>query len=214
MEFEIRSFTDRLRELMYLYFPYEGEYLKQLKHKKTPKHIRDVAFMVNPLNVGENTIMFEIGNEESERDYPYYHILEDAPVIRKKGKGTSKTKGSQMYVKDKALRDYNQVYWNGKTFTKEYAKNVRGSRNRAGNTTRYVYDHLGNKIKLHESSNSYQNVHYHYIEKMMDNFILDELAETFGLKKGRTQLTDLSEDFAEQEDISIDKVLEIFNSFD
>ena len=33
-------------------------------------------------------LIFDIGNEYAEREYPYYHILEDAPVIRKKGKGT------------------------------------------------------------------------------------------------------------------------------
>lgn len=214
MEYDILSFTNKLRDLMYLYFPYEGQVLKEKKHKKTPKHIRDVAFMENSLEFGgDNMISFQIGNEESERDYPYYHILEDAPVIRKRDKGTAKTKGSQMYVKDKAKRDYNKVEWNGKTFTKEYSRNVRGSRSRNANTTRYVYDYMGNKVKLHPSSNSYQNVHYHYIEKMMNNFILDDLASTFNLKRGRTQDTGLIEDFAVQEGLSIEQVLDIFGSF-
>lgn len=212
MEYNITDFTSELRNLMYAKFPYEDDAIKRVKHKKTPKHIRDVAFMENEvINTGEQTI-FDIGNVASEENYPYYHILEDAPVIRKKGKGTTKTKGTQEMVKEKGKRDYGYVYWNGKTFTKEYTRNVRGSRNRIESVSHWVEEN-GTRTFINREANSYHNVHYQYIEKMLNNGILDQIAATFGLKRSRTIKTSLAEEFSEQEGISLEKVLEVFGSF-
>ena len=56
-----------------------------------------------------NMYIFEIGNDYAEENYPYYHILEDAEVIRKRGRGTSKSKGSQAQIEKLSQRDYGPV---------------------------------------------------------------------------------------------------------
>lgn len=217
MEFTIQAFTNRLRELMYTRFPYEPDAIKQKKHKKTPLHIVDVAFWKNPvITIDENTLTFDIGNEESERTYPYYHILEDAPVIRKRGKGTAKTRGSQAKVEDKGKRDYNRVTWNGKTLTKEYSRNVRGKRLNLSKISSYVVDGNGEVKFINREANAYFNTHYHYIEKMMnEQGILDILANEFGLTRKRTQSTGLLEDFLSQGDNEpsiVEAVMSHFNN--
>lgn len=213
MEYSITSFTTELRRLMYARFPYEPEEINMQKHKKRPKHIRDVAFMENEVIVAGEQTIFEIGNEESESNYPYYHILEDAPVIRKRGKGTLKTKGTQEMIKDKGKRDYGYVFWNGKTFTKEYTRNVRGSRKRLSSVSHWTTDYMGNDVFINRQANSYLNKNYKYIEKMLENGILDELALMFNLKRARTMNTGLADEFADQQGISLESVLETFGSF-
>lgn len=215
MEFTLQAFTNRLRELMYTRFPYEPDYIKQRKHKKTPLHIVDVAFWKNPvITIDENTLTFDIGNEESEKTYPYYHILEDAPVIRKRGKGTTKTRGSQAKVEDKGKRDYNRITWNGKTLSKEYSRNVRGKRLDLTKISHYVVDGNGEVKFINREANSYLNTHYHYIEKMMnEQGILDILASDFGLTRKRTQDTGLLGDFLAQEDNDLDIVEAVMSHF-
>lgn len=213
MEYNITDFTNELRSLMYDKFPLESEELKMAKHKKTPLHIRDVAFMQNEITVSEDQNIFEIGNVESEEKYPYYHILEDAPVIRKRGKGTNKTKGSQAQIEKAGKRDYGRVSWNGKTFSKEYTRNVRGSRNRIESVSHWTTVN-GVQTFVNREANSYSNIHYHYIEKMLNGGILDTLADMFGLKRARTIDTGLADEYAEQEGVSVDSILETFGSFD
>ena len=65
MEFTLKDFAISIRDTLYQEFPYEGEALKQAKHRKTPLHIRDVAFKNNPMSIGDNIITFDIGNELS-----------------------------------------------------------------------------------------------------------------------------------------------------
>lgn len=201
MEYNIRDFVEKMRNYFYRQFPYEPDIVNEQKHilnnkNPKPKHIRDVAFMQNPVQyLTEDLVIFEIGNEESEKDYPYYHILEDAPVIRKKDKGTGKSKGSQDMVTNLGRRDYGIVSFNGKTFTKEYARNVRGKRNSViRNSTRYIKDYNGDTIKINKGANSYQNRHYHYIE----NMILSSnqlLAVDFNMKQGRSVDSGLGEEY-------------------
>ena len=206
MEYNINDFVSRLRDGMYRMFPYEPDMINELKHMgenqrfPRPKHIRDVAFMDNGIEtINENTIVFDIGNEESERDYPYYHILEDVPVIRKAHKGTKATKGSQDKVENLGQRDYGRVTFNGKTYSKEYSKNVRGARKSVVlNSTRYIRDYNGDTIKINRGANQYQNVHYQYIEKMM-SMLLPQLAVDFDMKLGRTIDNGLMEEYTMQE---------------
>lgn len=200
MEYSIGSFTTLLRQLMYDRFPRENQIINLLKHKKRPLHIRDVAFNDNPTIYSDNEAIFDIGNERAEREYPYYHILEDAPIIRKRGKSTAKTRGSQATIEDLGKRDYGRVKWNGKTFSKEYARNVRGSRNRRASVSHWATDYMGNDIFINREANAYENVHYKYIEKMLNGGILDELATTFGLTRKRTVDTGLGEEYAMQVD--------------
>lgn len=200
MEFTISAFTKRLRELMYDNFPNLPK--RGVNPNGTPKHgthneeIRDVAFMNNPTYmVDENTNAFEIGNETAEEYYPYYHILEDTPYIRKRNKATAKTLGSQAKVEDAKKRDYNIISFNGKTYSKEYSRNVRGKRNRLSSVSHWATNSSGKLVWVNRESNSYLNEHYHYIEKMFNDVILDQIALEFGLRRGRTQLTSLREDY-------------------
>ena len=179
MDYNINDFTKRLRELMESYFPYENDSINEKKHPNRLGHIKQVAFKDNPTEtLSENMLAFNIGNAKSESEYPYYHILENAPVIKKKGRATDKTRGSQSSVYPLEKRDYEQVKWNGKTFTKEYAKNVRGSRTSVINhSTQYV--RIGGKtFKINKNADSYKNVHYQYIEIMLSH-IVNTLASEF-----------------------------------
>lgn len=200
MDFNISEFTTRLRELMYNHFPAlidrgknpSGSY----KHGNYNEQIKDVAFAKNPtIVVDENTLSFDIGNEYAEEHYPYYHILEDSPVIRKRNQATDKTKGSQAKVEKLSERNYNKVEWNGKTFTKEYEKNVRGKRNRLSQVSHWATDYAGNKIFINRESNAYHNEHYKYIEKMLNGIVLDQVAIEFNLKRARTQNAGLTEEY-------------------
>ena len=185
------------------------------KHKKRPEP-RDLRTQIERsmnstmgLSLDESgTISFNIGSDFMETNFPYYHILQQAPTIRKKGKGTAKTKGSQMYVKDKAKRDYEQVHWNGKTFTKEYEKNVRGGRINLNKTSMHIDGQF-----LNMEQNQYLNMHYKYIDTILDTDVVDQLANTFGLKRKRTQDSGLIEEFAYQENVEIESVLNAFESF-
>jgi hypothetical protein len=166
------------------------------KHGRYNEEIRDVAFLDNPtfmLDLDSNA--FEIGNDYAEEHYPYYHILEDSPYIHKRDKATSKTQGSQAKVEKKSQRDYNIISFNGKTFSREYARNVRGKRNRNDRVTYWKTNNAGIRNKENPDAKEYLNVHYHYIENMMNNVILDQLALEFGMKVGRTKLTSLQEDY-------------------
>ena len=212
MEYNLKDFAGKIRDTLYQEFPYEGEYLKQLKHKKKPDHIRDVAFWKNEVIYGDNIVTFDIGNEFSEENYPYYHILEDAPVIRKKGKGTKKSKGSQAEIQDLKSRNYGMVQWNGKTFTKEYQRNVRGSRNRLASVSHWTTMPNGNRVFVNREANAYKNVHYKYIERTLNTY-LDFIAQEFGLKRGRTQDSGLAEELALDWGEDVSTVLDIFGSF-
>lgn len=181
---------------MYNRFPYENEEINRLKHKDRNEHIRDVAFKNNPtMQLDENSYAFEIGNDYAEEYYPYYHILEDAPYIRKRDRATEKTRGSQAKVEELKNRDYNIISFNGKTYSREYSRNVRGARSRLSSVSHWATDNRGDKIWINRESNSYLNTHYQYIEKMMNTSILDQLAMDFGLKTKRTMLTSLKEDY-------------------
>ena len=220
MEYTLESFSTALMEMIVnsKFMPdmkgaYTNRYgytqLDSSKHKKRPEP-RDlktqIAYsMSNSKVVGENTVSFNIGNEQMEINFPYYHILQQAPTIRKREKGTNKTKGSQMFVKDKGKRDYEQVNWNGKTFTKEYSRNVRGSRINLSKTSMHIDGQW-----LNMEQNQYLNVHYKYLDNILNNDVVDKIALKFGLKKGRTEDTGLVEEFAYQEGVEVENVLKAF----
>lgn len=194
--FEMAKF---LQETMQFYTPYDysSEEKRAKKHPNRTKHIRDVAygqvFKTESLGgefipLGLGGYAFDIGNEEAEQDYPYYHILEDTQVIRRKDMGTTRSKGSQASIPARQ-RDYGKVVVsykrdsNGKltkTYSQEYRKgNVRGVRSSVRETA------FGLKAK---DSNAYVNKHYHWIEKALEEKVLDLFASQFGLKIKRTQI--------------------------
>ena len=119
MEYDLEMFVGTLRMYMYNLFPYLAD--RGLNPNGTPKHrdtrqIRDVAFMNNQVMRMADMMTFDIGNEGAEETHPYYHILQQAPTIRKRGKGTKKSKGSEI-EKAASQRDFERVNWNGKIFT-------------------------------------------------------------------------------------------------
>ena len=225
MAFDINVFTSRLKELFVdsPLFPNMPEnYVNEWgvvqsdreKHKgREPLKLKDavISSMANSTIFVENEISFNIGNEQMEKTHPYYHILENAPVIRKRGKGTDKSRGSQAKIEDVGQRDYERVSFNGKTFTKEYAKNVRGKRNRINNVTHFITDSKGNRKMINREAGAYQNIHYMYIERILDSGILNTLAEEQGLKVMRKVNTGLGEEyFAQQEELDLASIIDSF----
>ena len=213
MEYTIDLFVERLRDMMYVLFPYENDSVNKKKHKNRQGHIADIAFKNLPV-LAENVDIrsFNIGSDYAEQNYPYYHILQQAPTIRKRGKGTDKSKGNQRYVQDLSKRDYEQVYWNGKTFAKEYQKNVRGARSQTLNKATHYEVKNGRIIKVNKNANSYVNIHYQYIDKMLDD-IAPRIAYEFDMKLGRKKNTGLAEEFAYQQGTDLETIMDIFGSF-
>lgn len=208
-EFNLTDFTNSIRAELYERFPYENDAIKEMKHANRPAHIRDVALGL-PYMSGQQMI-FEIGNDYAEEYYPYYHILEDAEVIRKRGRGTKKSRGSQAEITKLSDRDYSKVSWNGKTFSREYQKNVRGKRSLAAKGTITVIGSDGVVYKVNKDANYYTNKHYHYIERILDT-ILPWIAPAFGLKQGRTELTSLESDYESQQSENL--IASIMSSFE
>ena len=210
-EFTIDSFTSVLREKMYQLFPYENDEINKKKHKGREGHIRDIAFYNLPVIGVDNVREFNIGSDFAEEKYPYYHILQQAPVIRKAGRGTKKSKGSQAAIQELSNRDYERVNWNGKTYTKEYSKNVRGSRNKVIKNATYIKRNAGGQImKVNRQANSYVNIHYQYIDKMLDT-IAPLIASEFGMTLKRKVNTGLQEEYEWQNE---QDAVEMFDSFE
>lgn len=195
IEFNLDSFVQVLRNTMYdsAEFPYERDEINDRKHKGRTEHIKDVAFRSNStMFINDNARSFDIGNYIAERDYPYYHILQDAPVIRKKGRATEKTRGSQEKERELGKRDYGKISFNGKTYSREYAKNVRGARKSVvDNSTQWQ-----NGVKINRSALTYKNIHYKYIDKVLD-IAIPQVAQLFGGRMLRKQITSLEDDYNE-----------------
>ena len=202
MEFELKAFTDKIRQNLYDNFPY-GSLTNpsgSLRHPNRKGHTRDYAFMNLPLVFQGDSIIFDIGSNNAEKNYPNYHILEDAEVIRTRGKGTKKSKGSQDAISDLKARDYGRVNWNGKTFTQEYKRNVRGVRSRQGKARQIYVDSNGVVYRVNETANYYYNKHFKYIERTLDA-TLPFIASEMGLKMKRTIDTGLEEEYLTQSNI-------------
>lgn len=213
MDFSVSSFANRLFDYLLesRQFPYmHDEALDRAKHsKRTPLHLKQ-AIREQRTIIGSDTQMtFDIGSETLELNHPYYHILQDSYAIRKRNKGTKKTKGSQDSVQDKAKRDYGKVSWNGKTFTKEYDRNVRGMRKPKNMTI------FGENFIMNRDADSYQNIHYKYIDRILDQEVVDRLALEFGLKKGRKVDSGLGEEYGLQEESGYTtNIFDILNTHD
>ena len=221
MDFEKHTFSTRLRELFFNspMFPIMiGDYVSKWgqtqsdaqKHKdRNPTHLKQAAEqeVANTVVESDNTITFDYGSVKLERIYPYYHILQNSPVIRKANRGTKKSKGSQV-SQSFEKRDFERVQWNGKTFVKEYNKSVRGSRLQY-ETTKKVQ---GEYYNTH--ANQYLNVHYKYIDRILDNIVYT-LASEFGLIMRRKQDIGLAEEYSMQEESEYTTdIIDIFNSFE
>ena len=208
-EFSLSNFANDIRQNIYDNFPYENDDVKAIKHAKRPAHIRDIALGLTYTSDGK--MIFEIGNDYAEEYYPYYHILEDAEVIRKKGRGTKLSKGSQAQITKLSDRDYGRISFNGQTFSREYQKNVRGQRARAEKATYNIVGSDGKVYKVNKDANYYKNIHFHYIERILNN-VLPWIAQANGVKMGRTEMTSLESDYESQEHDSL--ITSIINSFE
>ena len=160
-------------------------------------HMINLSLNANQVSgLGDKMAYFEIGNSYAEEKAPYYHILEDAEVIHKSNRGTKQSKGSQADIMPLGQRNYGfkKVRKADKEgvvhdiWENEYRKNVRGSRSRVGKATDYRY--MG-ELKINgktlytvrnQNAPYYVNRHYHYIENSLDNIIVSEVANKFGLK--------------------------------
>jgi len=221
MEYTIDNFVSRLREIIYDNFPFESDDINNKKHAKRPLHIRDIAFGYLPtFNDGEDKRFFDIGSDYAEEYYPYYHILQDSEVIHIKGRGTKTSKGSQERISDKSARDYGHINWNGKTYSREYVKNVRGARSRSGKARRTFVDSNGVVYKINENASTYVNIHYKYIDRILDN-LLPWIAMELNMTLRRKQDTGIAEEYARQEletqahiYSTGDDILDILDSFE
>ena len=222
MEFEIGAFTQRLIDLFVsskqvpnMGGSYTNRYgytqSDSTKHKKRPDP-KDLNYRIwqcmNDTKTGIGDIRtFDLGSEYMEENFPYYHILQQAPVIRKKGKGTKKSRGSQANVADVRQRNYEMVSFGGRLFTKEYSRNVRGQRLKLDKTSHWKDGPFENW-----GANQYLNVHYQYIDKICDE-ISASIAQEYGMKLGRKKDTGLAEELALDWDEPVETVLDIINSF-
>lgn len=232
MEFSIELFTEKLKEWFVnsALFPYyeiantketqygrSKQYDDSVKHpNRHPTHLKDATKQCLETTTTrlENSISFDYGNAVLEANYPHYHILEESQVIRKRNKGTKKTKGSQDSERILAKRDYNKVSWNGKTFTKEYSRNVRGSRNRMSMVSHWGMLN-GQSVYENADSNAYFNTHYQYIENILDQDVVMRLEAYFGLKKSRKVDTGLNEEYGLQEESNYTtNIFDILNTHD
>lgn len=219
MDYNINDFTNAIKDVLYENFPlmrglYNGQ-TDEEKHPKAPLHVRDVALKNNFVNmINENMVCFEIGNNYSENNYPYYHILENAPVIRKRGESTKESRGSQNYVRNRADRDYEIVNFNGKTFSKEYRKNVRGKRREIiDKSTRFIVGHE----KINEEARTYENIYYRFIERTLDATIAF-VAENFGLRVQRVYSNGLKDEYVNDnynlpKGLGYNDVMDLVNTF-
>lgn len=212
MEYSIDEFVATLREMMYDNFPLEPDKVNDSKHpNRKGKHMRDIAFKDLPITVNLETRTFDIGSPMAEAIVPQYHILQNSEVIKKRGRGTTTSKGSQDKEQNLLMRDYERIFWNGKTYSKEYTKNVRGSRSKASKISAPKLRYRNGEY-IPMQSNSYVNVHYRYIDRILDT-ITPWLADTYGMRLGRKQDTGLEEEYNMQESESsiIGDILESFD---
>lgn len=221
MDFSIDAFANTIRDTLYDNFPYlKGRGFNKNgkpKHKNHNEEIREVALKRNPILASENKVVFDIGNNYAEQYYPYYHILNDADVIRIRGKGTKKSKGSQVEIEKLSDRDYGIVSWNGKTYSKEYQRNVRGKRSRADKGRKYVVGSDGEVYSVNPNANYYYNKHFQYIDRILDETITF-IAQSYGLKMLRKQDSGLQEEYnlsnhTDTTSLSIENILDAFSSF-
>ena len=205
-------------------FPYmQDEEQDQSKHpNRNPLHLKDAIFdTLMPIH-SINSITFDIGNENLERTHPYYHILQEAQVIRKRNRGTNKTKGSQALIEDSGKRDYTKIMQvktqKGYKYAQEYRRNVRGARSLVDKSSHWTTNTSGDRVFVNREASYYNNIHYKYLDNMLDNGIVDMLASEFGMTRKSKQFTGLEDEFFMQEAIENDydeatSMVGILNSF-
>lgn len=185
-----------------------ASFLKESLQATMPKktgYMINLSLVPNQVqNLGDEKAYFEIGNANAEEKAPYYHILEDAEVIHKAGRGTKQSKGSQANVMPLGARNYGfkkvrSVDKEGVVhdiWKNEYRKNVRGSRSRVERATDYRYQGVfikdGKTLYTVKNQNApyYVNRHFRYIERALEERIINDMIYRFGLKPQRSKTID------------------------
>jgi hypothetical protein len=160
-------------------FPFSDR--KKFPTKQFKPHMKNIAFNNNPIVVVSPTVQyFELGNDYAEKVAPYYHILEDAKVIRNPFRGSKQTRGSQAGVFPLSKRDYSvgSVDSNG-VITPEY----RGTFNTGKRSYWNAQRRLTNRAyeTRNEKSKFRYNIHYAYIERILEKE-LPKIASLSGLR--------------------------------
>jgi len=220
MEYNIDAFLKRLFELLKDNVPYESKENYDKKHlKRGGRRLQDLFDLnKNTTTINIDTRIVDVGGPMAEAITPQYHILQQAEVIHRKNRGTKKSLGSQANEPNLLMRDYEKVSFNGKTFTKEYTKNVRGMRSKARKILepKLIYtngQYKGQYKEARNTANYYVNVHYKYIDKILD-VIVPFIAHEFDLKPMRKQETSLEEEYKLQVHEETEEVYNILNSLD
>ena len=218
MEFNIDSFLERLFEMIKENVPYERAQNYANKHsKRNGARLRDLFDLgKQTITVNINTRTVDVGGPMAEAIIPHYHILQQAEIIRKRGKGTTTSKGSQDKVSNVLMRDYEKVSFNGKTYSKEYSKNVRGQRSKAKLLLEPKLMYRNGEYVAKVNNRAYINTHYQYIDRTLD-VIVPFLADDFGLKVMRKKDTGLEEEYNLQTEMENEEkfsVLDMLESFE
>ena len=157
--------------------------------KRAKPHMKDAALLANNVNsISETTHLFEIGNDNAEMKAPHYHILEDAQTIH------YGNRRARRVVKNpdgtKSVRAYGKVRSWGTTKSRGSQANAGASRDYGkwsysdDGKLRQEYRSGGKKKAPTETSTAYDNVHFHYIERIME-VIIPEIASEIGGTVGR-----------------------------
>lgn len=187
---DLQKFAEDIATLLNENIPEESDENFVKKHLKREMKLKDaIGLYKKVIPIGTTGYVYEIGNSNLESKFPHYHILEDAYTIKKRSKGTEKSKGSQAKVSNLGKRDYGiekvtyKKQENG-TFRKysyqEYRKNVRGNRKPKHKYAIY-HDYYTKNDYFVDVSDFYTNKHYHYIEKTLE-YGLSFVASKNGLK--------------------------------
>lgn len=215
MEFDIDSFLNSIFQNLYENVPYESPQNYADKHSNRQggrlRDLFDLRKQTITRNIDTRTV--DVGGPMAEAKMPHYHILQQAEVIKKKGKGTKTSKGSQDSVANVMLRDYEKVSFNGKTYSKEYSKNVRGQRSKANKIIEPKLRYTNGEYKSASKSNSYVNIYYQYIDRILDA-VMPFIASDYGLKMRRKLDTGLQEEYDLQTQSEIDERFSIINMLD
>lgn len=138
--------------------------------KITKPHMKTSALKNNPIIIVSPEVeYFEIGNEYAEKTNPYYHILEDAKVIRNPNKGTPQSLGTQRSVKQVGKRDYGKVTYiksGGKTRVGQEYRTAYKNRSNIWNVNTTLY--LKRFNMRNEKRNYRYNIHFGYIERILE----------------------------------------------
>lgn len=164
-------------------FPYDSV------HYRNKPHMLDSALLANTwYAVDDETHIFEIGNDKAEAEAKHYHILEDAQTIH------YGNRRARRVVKNpdgtKSVRAYGKVRSWGTTKSRGSQANAGASRDYGkwsysdDGKLRQEYRSGGKKKAPTETSTAYANVHFHYIERIME-VIIPEIASDIGGTVGR-----------------------------